>query len=115
MRSCRPKVQISACGDTTVVRRVSGSLWDVVHLLCRSDEPSAATRRQAEAVYQAMLDGLAAESRFDGAILGSETLFLKAIGSLPVSAESCSMPAVLPAPPNRRGSANRLLVVERSS
>ena len=81
MRSCRPKVQISACGDTTVVRRVSGSLWDVVHLLCRSDEPSAGTRRQAQAVYQAMLDGLAAEARFDGAILESETLFLKAIGS----------------------------------
>ncbi len=81
MRSCRPKVQISTCGDTTIVRRVSGSMWDTVHLLCRPDEASSGMRQQARAVYEAMLDVLAAEAPLNNAILGSETLFLKAVGS----------------------------------
>ena len=62
----------------TAVRRASGPTADQLHLLCRPTDDGADVARQAEAVYEALRDALAA-ANVSPETLVAETIFFKRI------------------------------------
>jgi enamine deaminase RidA (YjgF/YER057c/UK114 family) len=63
---------------SAAIRRVIGPTADELFLLCRPGDGKADAARQAETVYEAMLDALASESVGPETIV-SETVFLRSI------------------------------------
>jgi enamine deaminase RidA (YjgF/YER057c/UK114 family) len=63
---------------TTAVRRVSGPVADELFVLCRPDDHAADAARQAESVYEALCNALAAEGAGRETLV-SETVFFRRI------------------------------------
>jgi enamine deaminase RidA (YjgF/YER057c/UK114 family) len=74
----QPERRIRTSEASTVVRRFSGPAADELFLLCRPGDRVAAAARQAETVYEAMLDALAVEG-VGPEVVVSETVFFRRI------------------------------------